>query len=316
MKDEKKERKSIFSRAYRDNPVDAEREDPVLDNPGFANFFKLLKRKFSQILSLNFFLILGNFPIFFALLVLAGYFSHSTSGPAMATFPQLYGAQAVSPSAGALPVLGSFFIQSPVTILSAADYVLLGLSCLTAFTFGPVMVGTTYIMRNIVREEPVFLFHDFFYVIKRNLKQSLIFGFIDVLINYVLINDIISYNLNYSSGGFQVKLMFYLSLCIAVLYFFMRMFIYVMMLTFDLSIFKLLKNSLIFSALGIKRNICAILGAGLVVAFDIFLLKVYFPIGIILPFAIIPSLILFISVYCAYPTIDDYMIKPYYEENG
>ena len=79
--------------------------------------------------------------------------------------------------------------------------------------------------------------------------------------------------------------------------------------------FKILKNALIFSVLGIKRNVMALLGILLLLALQIFLIILLLPIGIsiplVLPFVYILALLGFIGTYAAYPVIDRYMIAPY-----
>ena len=84
-----------------------------------------------------------------------------------------------SPAVSALWTI--FSRQAEVTVLTTVDYVLLALSALLVLTFGPVRVGVTYIVRNLFRGEPVFMMHDFFYAIKRNLRQSFIMGILDLL---------------------------------------------------------------------------------------------------------------------------------------
>jgi len=177
------------------------------------------------------------------------------------------------------------------------------------------MVGSSYIMRNIMKQEHVFIWHDFFYAIKRNLKQSIIFGVMDVLIIFVLGYDIVLYNLNFSQS-FLTAILFFAMICIALLYFFMRMYIYTMMLTFDLSIKKLLKNALLFSVLGVKRNFCALLGVAICVIVTLFLMTVVLPLGIIIPFVFLFAFLIYITTYCAYPVIHKYMIAPYYKSDG
>ena len=95
----------------------------------------------------------------------------------------------------------------------------------------------------------------------------------------------------------------------------MRFYLYQLLITFELKNFKILKNALIFSILGIKRNIMALLGFVLLLALHIFLIILFLPIGIsiplVLPFVYILALFGFISTYAAYPIIDRYMIQPY-----
>ena len=93
------------------------------------------------------------------------------------------------------------------------------------------------------------------------------------------------------------------------------MYIYLMMITFDLSIIKLLKNALFFSILGIKRNIMALLAVVVIVAFWYVLRIAFFPLAVILPFILMFSVSGLASTYAAYPKIKEIMIDPYYEEN-
>lgn len=290
-------------------------EKKVMEEPNLKNYFKLFGRSFGNIVSTNLMMMLGCLPLFFALLVMTGYFSHTSSAPLYTVFAPLYGAFVQSPSAYSAAILAELSVQSSVTLLSTADYVLLGISALTVFTFGPVMVGSSYIMRNIVRQEHVFIFHDFMYAIKRNLKQAILFGIADIAIIFLLAYDIVLYNLNFSQS-MLTAVMFFIMLCIAVLYFFMRMYIYTMMLTFDLSIKKLLKNALFFSVLGIKRNICALLGIAAVTVVTFMLMSIVLPLGIIIPFVFLFAFLVYTTTYCAYPVIHKYMIAPYYKDDG
>ena len=111
--------------------------------------------------------------------------------------------------------------------------------------------------------------------------------------------------------------MYFAILAICILYFFMRFYIYLMMVTFDLSIRKILKNALIFTVLGWKRNLLALLGIAVITAINIafFPLFAVTPLGIaiplILPFLYYLSVTAFTSAYAAYPIIDRYMIDPY-----
>ena len=93
-----------------------------------------------------------------------------------------------------------------------------------------------------------------------------------------------------------------------------------LLVTFDLKNLKILKNALIFSILGIKRNIMALLGIALLIALHIGLTILLFPIGITLPM-ILPivyafAATAFMAAYAAYPVIDKYMIAPYAEEEA
>ena len=106
-----------------------------------------------------------------------------------------------------------------------------------------------------------------------------------------------------------------------VLYFFMRFYLYLLLVTFDLSILKIFKNALIFVVLGIKRNLMGFLGILLVTSINIALFPLFAitPLGIaiplILPFLYYIAVTAFTASYAAYPVIDRYMIAPYRKEN-
>lgn len=310
---QKKKKFNIFSNAYKDGKGVSKDDEVIADNPTFLNFFKLLGRKVNQLLSVNMIIILGNFPMFFFFLAMTGYFSIHTTSPAYTVFAPLRGALMFQNSASSAALWTIFSRQSEITVQTNVDYVLLGISALLIITFGLVRIGVTYIIRNMFRGEPVFMIHDFFYAIKRNLRQGLIYGILDVVIFALLAYDIVFFNLNYGASFF-VNMMFFMSLCLALLYFFMRHYIYLMLITFDLSIFKMFKNALYFTVLGIKRNIMVLLGTVVLALFEVVLLNAYFPLAVIVPFIIMPSLLIFMGVYAAYPKIKQIMIDPYYEE--
>lgn len=308
-----KQRFNIFSRAYADGKGVEKDEEIIADNPNLVNFFKLLGRKINELLTVNIMMVVGNFPIFFFLFAMSGFLSLHTSSPYYTMFAPLRGAQLFNDNAVTTALMNIFGRQAEVTVLSTADYVLIALSALFLLTFGPVRIGITYIVRNMFRGEPVMMFHDFFYAIKRNLRQSIIYGIMDVLICGIIIYDIVFFNINYNVSMIT-STMFFMSLCLAMLYFFMRQYIYLMIVTFDLSIFKMFKNAIRFTVLGVKRNFMAFLGVLLVGMLEYVLIFAYFPLAAIMPFVIIPSLLVLIGIYSVYPVIKKWMIDPFYEK--
>jgi len=313
---EKKEKKkfNLYTLLNRDGKG-VEKKDSlnVLDKPNISNFFKLLGRKFNQLLSVNMFYIFGNFPVLFALFAFAGYTSDTIFSPGSGLFTALKGSMYFDLSPVTASLNGIYGIQSEMTVPTTLTYVFYGLALLVFFTFGLVNVGTTYILRNIVRGEPVFMWSDFWYAIKRNLKQGIIFGIIDLFICFMLFYDLIFFRSNMGSNT-MLMIFYFISFGMIFIYFFMRMYTYLMMITFDLNIFKLLKNSVFFAVLGIKRNIMCLIGTALVIGINFIIFTWFMPIGIILPFVITIALCSLISVYCAYPKIKEIMIDPYYKE--
>ena len=109
-----------------------------------------------------------------------------------------------------------------------------------------------------------------------------------------------------------------MSLGIFVLYLFARMYFYMLTITFDLSIFKIIKNAFIFAFLGFKRNILALIGQILLIVIVIALIMtgVLMALGAVLPLVILFGVGLFMGYYASYKVIKKYMIDPYYDENG
>ena len=91
------------------------------------------------------------------------------------------------------------------------------------------------------------------------------------------------------------------------------------MVTFKLSIFKMIKNSLIFALLGFKRNILAFLGIILVIFLELVLLLgtggILLPFAVAAPLTVLFSMFSYMKVYAAYPKIKQFMIDPYLDEH-
>ncbi len=283
--------------------------------PNLKKFFILYKRDFTRLLPVNAFMVFGNFPVFFLLLALQGMFSVDYTVPASNTFP-LFSAIASQEtlSAPLLALDGVLGIQQAGSTYLPAAYWFFGLGALVLFTFGLVNVGTTYVLRNMVKGDPVFVWSDFWYAVRRNFKQGFFFGILDLIIVVLIPWNLLQLS---AQDNFWFGVVFWFNILIGILYFTMRRYIYLQMVTFDLSIYKILKNALIFSILGFKRNFLAFIGI-LLLCF-ITLACAYS--GILLALAIaIPIMILFanasyMTTYSAYFIIKRYMIDPYHAEH-
>ena len=288
-------------------------EIPIADQPTFVNFFKFLGRKLNQILTCNIYMIAGNFPIFFFILAMSGYLSDFTTSPYYSVFAPLRGAMLFNQSPATASLWTIYSRQADIVVYTTADYVLFGLTALLLLTWGPVRAGVTYLLRNMFRGKPVMMWQDFKDTIARNWRQALIYGMIDIGIVALIIYDIVFFWLNYNLN-MMMSTMFFTSLTMALLYFFMRHYIWMMIITFDLSLFKMFKNALRFTVLGLKRNFMVLLGTIAVAAIEYFLMYAYFPLAVIVPFVILPSLLVTIGVYAVFPVVKKYMIDPFYEE--
>ena len=280
----------------------------------FINFFKFFWRNIGVLFTVNIYLVLGNFPILITMLGLTGNFNGNSTAASSLLFGPLYGTMHFAASG---PVTGALYgvhgVQSALSVPSVTTIVLYCLGILVIFTYGVVNVGTAYILRNLVKGEPVFIWDDFWYAIKRNWKQGLILGIIDALLTAMIAFDLVFFFANI--GTILSNLLFGVMVLIAVTFITMRFYMYTIMVTFDLSLYKILKNSFIFSILGLKRNAVALLGIAAAVVLNWGLSIAFMPLGIILPFVITFAAIEFMGIYAAYPKIKEIMIDPYYESD-
>ncbi len=315
---DKKEKKSKFKLFDMTRDGKGLGKKPTMSRSGLKRFFISYKDNIGKIVSINIFMVLGNFPLFFLIAALAGYTKAEGFLPFSDVFHTLGGvfvSEGVGPDTMTMFAVGG--LQERVLIPTTLTYVFYIIGALFVFTFGLVNVGTAYILRNIAKGEPVFVWSDFWYAVKRNFKQAFIFGIIDAAINFILVFNI--YNMVFGESHFLASMMFWANIIILVLYFIMRYYIYVQMVTFKLSIFKIIKNSLIFALVGMKRNILALLGVLVFLLLE-FLFVFSFG-GVLISFAIALPLLIFFSsaaymkVYAAYFKIEALMIEPYYEEH-
>ena len=295
----------------RDNRPDALEEDTT---PTLKRYFKVLGRRFWKLISLNLMMLPLIIPVLIAIYV---YFAMNQTPTANhLLFPQIYGVNLINPTTESTFLLDLFGAQMNVPVYGTTTYIGIGICALfLALTFGWQNIGSTYIVRNMVRGEPVFVWSDYFYAIKRNLLPAFLLGLLDFVVIFLLGYDIVYF---WNQGGsFWLDVGFYGIFAITILYFFMRLYLYLLLVTFDLSIRKILKNALIFTMLGIKRNLMAVLGIVCITAINIALFFVFAmtPLGIaiplVLPLLYYMAVTSFTCAYAAYPIIDRYMIEPY-----
>ena len=315
MKDTRNKRLRLFDIQRDGKGISKKEKLPV---SGLKRFFITLKNNFGKIVSVNMFMVLGNFPLFFLLITLSGYTKLETYSPLNDIFQSFGGLFTIE---GADPATMSLYalegLQNKVLVNSTLTYVFYGIAALALFTFGIINAGTAYILRNIAMGEPVFVWADFWYAVKRNWRQALPFGIIDGIIHCVLIVNITS--MVSGTANIFASMMFWCNIILFILYFFMRCYIYVQMVTFKMSVFKILKNSLIFSLLGFKRNILALLGAAIVISLEIVFLfgsgGILVSLAVAMPLAIMFGLMAYMKVYASYFKIKEIIIDPYKAEH-
>ncbi len=283
--------------------------------PNLKFFFVLTKRKFTQLLQLNLLMLFMIIP----LAVIFGLYFLGTKTPTVTDpmYIPLYGITKILPSPSLSAALDMSGLQMEIPVFNPLMIAIIILMVVfLAVTWGWQNTGAAYVLRGLFRGDAVFVFSDYFYGIKRNFKQSFFLGLIDFACSAVLIIDFLFFF--YRTGSFGADLMYFSIFALALIYIAMRFYLYQLLVTFDLSNLKILKNALIFSVLGIKRNLMAFLGLIILLVFHLFLIALLLPMGIsiplVIPFVYILAMIGFIATYAAYPVIDRYMISPYEDE--
>ncbi len=279
--------------------------------PNLKYFFKQWGRKFWKLISLNFFMVVQILPLLGCIFLYLG-------GPKVSTqydplYSVLLGAQTTLPTSEGMTLFNSsagLLHETPI-FNSWAHWVMGALILFHLITYGWQKVGTTYILRSLVRGDGVFMFSDYFYAIKRNLKQGFVMGLLDTAAIFALVFDFIYfYNSPTTAGN---NFMYIMIFALVIIYGIMRFYTYLMMITFNMKLSKIFKNALIFTIMGIKRNIMALLG--IVLLTGVFVVSILFlakslPAVIIIPFLCLLAFCGFMYTYAAYPVIQKYMIDP------
>lgn len=303
----RKKRFNIFDWFYRQGKESDKDDINALKDPSIPNFFKLLWKKLGKLISANIILIFGNFPIFFLLIAMSNILSESSVAPLYQAWGPIQGAAAFGATPATSALLGVFGAHANVSIINTATIVFYILGALTIFTWGFTRVGTTYLYRNMMSGEAVFPLSDAVYIVKRNKLQSFILGIIDALIILMFVYNVSFLMLNYTSNQMN-SFMLFLTVAMAVFYFFARPYMFIMVFTFDLKITKIIKNAMYFTILGVKRNLLALVGTILVVAINYLIFLVFMPLGLLFPFVITIAICDFMGVYAAYPNIVKYLM--------
>lgn len=339
MKNETKKRFKLFDMNRDGKGV---KKEDVGGPPNLKNFFKSFWRKFGKLLSLNL-IMWGRIPMYILMICLisgllynmGGIFSmifatvasllgnpaYIASNPLFSTVSGTYLASGgfsdgafVASSSSAATNMVIFGNVISVPTYSTTFFVVVGAVLLfVLITWGWQSVGSAYISRSLVRGDPVFTVSDYFHAIKKNFKQGFWLGLIDALILLLLTFDF-CYLYIYSTSVMSEMLLFIIGGMILV-YSVMRKYIYLMAITFDIKTTKIFKNALIFTVLGIKRNLLGSFGSILLLVLNVLIgilcMSFNFIIPLILPLVYYMGASMYISAYSAYPVIDKYMIAPY-----
>ena len=310
------------------------KKEDVGGPPNLKNFFKSVPRKVNKLLSLNL-IMWGRLPMYIFAICIISYLLYNRGGifqsvyatvglllgntvsiASSPIFPAINGASIISGQTSSVVNTYMNVFGNTVKVPGYTPTFYIVALCVLLFiliTWGWQSVGVAYISRSAVRGDPIFIFSDYFRAIKKNFKQAFFLGLIDASAILLLIFDF-CYLYEYSTGAFSEILLF-ITAGLLVLYSVMRKYIYIMLITFDMKILKILKNALIFTVLGIKRNVIGSISNAMILILNIFLgifcMSFNFIVPLFLPLLYYFGFSSYVSAYSVYPVIDKYMIEPY-----
>lgn len=185
---------------------------------------------------------------------------------------------------------------------------------------GPSIGAATKLAREFSREIPVFVWSDFWDTFRSEWKQTLVLSVLDYLAFCCVASALPFYY--YSDFGALSYVLFALCFVIALIVVFMQSYLYLMSVSFDLSLTAVIKNSFVLATLCIGRNLIAALVTaalvvlvvllawyGLVLSEYLWILLIALVVGILFGFYY------FTVNYLAFPALQKYIIDPYYKEN-
>lgn len=288
------------------------RKEDVAKGFGLRRFFSVFGDKFWKLVTLNLLFFLVNLPLFCIFAYLAGVGGEPFSAPTSVLYAPLSGVLMHGETPALQALFGVVGVQVEHTTPTLVTNILLCVGLLSFFTFGLASSAMTYIQRNFVKSTPVDLAEDFFGNIKKNWKQSVALGLVDLLVLFIIFYDMISYL--YASASFGFLLLRYATLFISVFYLLMRPFMYLLSVTFDLKLGKIIKNSCILVAAGILRSLLGGILALLVLVLNVIVFNFIPSLGVAMLFIFTISIAWFFQVFAAWPVVKKHMIDPFYEE--
>ena len=203
---------------------------------------------------------------------------------------------------------GNFWMLIPINFLCSLISALL-------IPYGPAKAGITNVARNLARDRHSFGISDFFDTIKANWKQSLVVGIINLLVSILLCYGLLFY---YNTEGLFADLALGFLLLCFVIFSFMRYYLWTMIITFDLPVSKIYKNSFLLAFVNFKNNLftgvveLALYAAVILAVFWIPHFMVLFLAAVFGVF-IMPGFLNLLIQFNTFPAIQKYMIDPYYD---
>jgi len=187
---------------------------------------------------------------------------------------------------------------------------MVGIILILGVILGPVTASGTYIYKNLKTGKHVRFFSDFFKQFASNFKQSFVFGVFDAIIVASLLSLWTIFR-GIMATGADLKTTIVLCLIglFLFIYFCMRPYIYLQIVSINLKVAQIVRNALFFALLGIKANFLSLILSAF--ALGIGILGLVWTPWLFLFWLICGfSLTGFIQVFCVYNVFHHHLIAP------
>jgi uncharacterized membrane protein YesL len=180
-------------------------------------------------------------------------------------------------------------------------------ACTPIVTIGPATAGLTYVLRNFSQGKPVFFMSDFIEKCKTCFKQGFLVTLIDAVTAVLIYLSFMFWSdSSVNIPSFFRPLALVVTFIVAYLLVCMNLYVFPMMVSFDLPLKKLIKNSLILAMYKIWHNLAMILFALAIAALCFILGLLAVPIILTLVF----SLVCLFNNFMVYPLLVKYVATP------
>lgn len=176
---------------------------------------------------------------------------------------------------------------------------------------GPATAAMMKIARNFSQERPCFVVHHFNETMKKNFKQGMIMGIVDVIFVLSFLVGLPFYS-KWAENNTMMYIPLGLCLMCMIMFFMMHFYIYLLICSTNLNMRQIIKNSFYLVSLGLKQSLWTLLACVLL----ILLVYLFMPISLfVLPIFPMAFIGLIQSFNC-FPVIRKYVIQPYYDKLG
>lgn len=190
------------------------------------------------------------------------------------------------------------------------------LSQLLIVTCGLGEAGMANVCRNLARDKHSFGISDFFSTIKKNWKQALPAGIINLAATVLLL---LAGRFYFKGEGLINILAFGFTAAIFIIFTFIKYHIWLLIITFKLPLKKMYKNCFLFTFINIKSNLiiglCSILVTGGVCALFLIPNSIAYTIAAFLLICVVPGFVGLMIQMLIFPKVKKLMIDPYYAEH-